>query len=106
MTFIFGYTLSSCAPLTKQTTPEVTRYEFEQLPDNAYRFIYELSDGQFREESGYFKKQGDERILVVSGSYGWKDTDGKQYRVFYVSDENGYRATGESKSQDLLICQK
>lgn len=38
---------------------------------------------------------GDQKVLVVSGSYGFKDATGKEYRVRYTSDENGYRASGD-----------
>lgn len=74
---------------------EVTHYEFERLPDDGYFFKYETSDGQTRNENGYFKNIGDQRILVVSGSYSYIGSDGKNYQVRYTSDEKGYRASGD-----------
>lgn len=53
---------------------------------------YETSDGQKRNEVGYFRddeKLG--RILNVRGSYEYVDTNGKLIIVRYVADENGYR---------------
>lgn len=60
-----------------------------------YWHSYESSDGQKRQESGYFKRiEGvDEQILVVTGSYSYYGTDGFQYRYEYISDENGYRVS-------------
>lgn len=83
------------APLDAKASPEVIRYEYEHLPDNAYRYVYELSDGQFKDEYGSFRQVGDQQVLVVTGSYSWKDQDGKEYRVRYTSDENGFRASGD-----------
>jgi len=39
-------------------------------------------------------EQNGEAGTAVSGSYSYKDVDGKEYTVEYVADENGYRATG------------
>lgn len=50
-----------------------------------------MSNGVERQEDGYFKKVGDQRVLVVIGVYSYYGNDGKLYRVFYKSDENGYR---------------
>ena len=54
---------------------------------------YTLSDGQEREESGYFKDVGDLKIWTVSGMYTFEGTDGITYTVRYESDEEGYRAS-------------
>lgn len=80
--------------LKSETAPELIRYEFNQLPDNAYQFVFELSDGQFRKESASLRDVGDQKILSVSGSYGWIGDDGNDYEINYISDENGYKATG------------
>lgn len=53
---------------------------------------YETSDGQTRDEVGYFRddeKLG--KILTVRGSYSYIGDEGKQYIVRYSADENGYR---------------
>lgn len=78
----------------KSSQPEVVRYEYEHLPDNAYSFAYELSDGQFKNEYGSFVKIGDRDVLVITGRYGYTDADGKEYIVNYTSDEKGFRASG------------
>lgn len=57
-----------------------------------FYFRYETSDGQTREEVGYFRddeKLG--RLLNVRGSYTYTGDDGKLVIVRYVADENGYR---------------
>lgn len=53
---------------------------------------YETSDGQKRNEVGYFRDDATlGRILNIRGSYSYLDTDGKQVVVHYAADENGYR---------------
>ena len=56
---------------------------------------YELSDGQKREESGYFKYLSDDvKVWVVRGFYSYLNESGIELKVEYISDEKGYRATG------------
>lgn len=53
---------------------------------------YETSDGQKRDEVGFFRddeKLG--KLLNVRGSYTYIGDDGKQRVVRYTADENGYR---------------
>lgn len=57
--------------------------------------MYELSDGQFKDEYGRFVEIGGRKVLTISGHYGYNDADGKQIRVTYTSDEKGYRASGD-----------
>lgn len=95
MIYCFCAIVVRCAPVATKASAEITLYEYENLPDNAYRFRYELSDGQFRDEYGSFVNVGDNKVLVVTGSYGFKDENGKEYRVRYKSDENGFRASGD-----------
>ncbi|CAG9833622.1 unnamed protein product [Diabrotica balteata] len=61
-----------------------------------YNFSYETSDGSQRQEEAEIKNAGNEKeSLVVHGSYTYVGTDGVTYKVTYVADENGYRASGE-----------
>jgi hypothetical protein len=85
----------TCAPLDNNVSPAVVRYEYEHLPDNAYRFVYELSDGQFKDEYGSFVDVDGKKVLFVTGSYGWTDENGKEFKVRYTSDENGFKASGD-----------
>lgn len=75
--------------------PTVIQYDYKNFPDNGYQFSYKLSDGQFREESGSFINIGDKTVLQITGSYGWKNAHGKEYRVRYTSDEKGFKASVE-----------
>ncbi|KAJ8956822.1 hypothetical protein NQ318_014236 [Aromia moschata] len=61
-----------------------------------YNFSYETSDGSHREEKAELKNAGTENeAIAVYGSYTYVGTDGVTYKVTYVADENGYRASGE-----------
>lgn len=85
-----------CAPLNAaEKSVEIVRYEYENFPDNSYRFVYETSDGQFKDEFGSFRVIGDKLVLAITGSYGYVGDDGKTYTVRYTSNEKGYRASGD-----------
>ncbi|XP_055640062.1 endocuticle structural glycoprotein SgAbd-5-like [Toxorhynchites rutilus septentrionalis] len=60
---------------------------------DGYRLLYLLTDGQFREERGFLRKQlgSNEMIWTVNGRYGYKSPEGKQFNYEYTADENGYR---------------
>ncbi|KAG5862488.1 hypothetical protein JTB14_007794 [Gonioctena quinquepunctata] len=61
-----------------------------------YNFSYETSDGSRREEEAKLTNAGSKKeALVVQGSYSYVGTDGVTYKVTYIADENGYRASGE-----------
>lgn len=64
--------------------------------DGLFLYRYETSDGSFREEKAELKNAGSKNeAIAVQGSYTYVGTDGITYKVTYVADENGYRATGE-----------
>lgn len=73
----------------------MVRYEYEHLPDNAYRYFYETSDGQYKDEYGHFERVGEEQILFITGRYSYIGDDGKTYEVRYKADDKGYRASGD-----------
>lgn len=91
---VAAFGLGNCAPAPSNVV-EVIRYDFTPSPDGGYNFVYELSDGSFKEEYAYQKKVGDQSILVISGTYGYTGDDGKFYKVRYTSDEEGFRASGD-----------
>ncbi|XP_035914181.1 endocuticle structural glycoprotein SgAbd-5-like [Anopheles stephensi] len=66
----------------------------EMNVDGSYKFFYEQSDGQKREETAELKASAADpevQAISVSGSYEYTDNDGKRYLVTYTADENGYR---------------
>ncbi|KAG5677135.1 hypothetical protein PVAND_006917 [Polypedilum vanderplanki] len=70
----------------------IVKQEFERFKDGGYRFFYETSDGQSREEVGFFKvhpKLG--KVFSVHGSYGYIGPTKKKVFVKYTSDERGFR---------------
>lgn len=81
------------ASINAKKSAEIVRYEFKNFPDNAYHYAYETSDGQFKDESGFFRLIGGSPVLTVSGSYGYIGDGGKTYKVRYTSDEKGFRAS-------------
>jgi hypothetical protein len=68
-----------------QNNPNVVHYEYNQIPNLGYKFSYELSDGQTREEFGYF---GENLELIVEGSYSYV-VGGKTYSVNYFANKSG-----------------
>ena len=73
----------------------------EALHDNIglgqYKYNYQLSDGQQKEESADLKNAGtDNEALVVRGSFSWVDpATNQQYTINYVADENGFQPEGD-----------
>ncbi|PSN37821.1 hypothetical protein C0J52_22587 [Blattella germanica] len=57
-----------------------------------YVFSFQTSDGISREEAGQLKNAGSENEAIeVRGSYTYKGVDGKDYKVEFVANENGYQ---------------
>lgn len=55
---------------------------------NLYKFGFEQSDGQKRDEAGEVKLIGKESGIVMRGSYSFVGDDGQTYTVTYIADEN------------------
>ncbi|KAG5668437.1 hypothetical protein PVAND_016377 [Polypedilum vanderplanki] len=68
--------------------------EYTDIVEGGYKFGFEQSDGQKRDETGEVKTIGSEQGIVMRGSYEFVADDGNTYRVDYVADENGFQPTG------------
>lgn len=75
------------APVKNQV--EVVAYSFRHLANNGYHFMYELSDGQSRDELGIFENVDGKLLLQVTGTYTYVGDDSKIYTVSYTADKNG-----------------
>jgi len=62
--------------------------------ENSYKFGFEQSDGQSRVETGEVKQIGEEKGMVMRGSYSFIGDDGQTYTVTYIADENGFQPVG------------
>ncbi|XP_050075915.1 uncharacterized protein LOC126563326 [Anopheles maculipalpis] len=94
--------LSECVPVEPMDSnqdAELIGYESVQGQE-MYRFKYETSDGQFREEVGMLVNVGTpEQELMVMGQYGFKSKDGgTMVMVMYTSGKKGYRARTVTRS--------
>lgn len=68
--------------------------KIQEAQSNFSNFLnsYETSDGQSREEVGYFRHHPHlGKVLTVHGSYGYIAPNGKKIFVKYTADERGYR---------------
>lgn len=70
-----------------QDAVKVVNYEFSRY-EGGYNFQYDLSDGQYRSESGWY--EGDEKVLHISGQYSYKAPNGKDVDIRYRADKNGF----------------
>ncbi|XP_056644754.1 endocuticle structural glycoprotein ABD-5-like [Diorhabda sublineata] len=104
--FVMLFVVSSCQyPKSRENNyPKFPNYRETKIVKQEsniglpnYNFSYETSDGSRREEAAVLKDTGNkkEAVLAVSGSYTYVGTDGVTYKITYVADENGYRASGE-----------
>lgn len=82
---IFNSTVAS--PVKNQA--EVIVYSFRHLANNGYHFMYELSDGQSRDEFGIFEMVDGKLLLRVTRTYTYIGDDNKFYTVSYIANENG-----------------
>ncbi|CAD7086568.1 unnamed protein product [Hermetia illucens] len=84
--------LIAIAASAPQDHPDVSVLRFNNENDGLghYHFDYELSDGQKRDEAGELKDFGEEKAVVVTGSYSFTGPDGQTYWVTFTADENGY----------------
>ncbi|XP_033223483.1 uncharacterized protein LOC117177101 [Belonocnema kinseyi] len=73
-------------PLPREGKPSVIQQPVKQPAGNA-------ENGVQREDVTSFKKVGDETILVVEGSLGYKSPEGLAISVNYKADENGNHAS-------------
>lgn len=72
-------------PKSTQNNVKIINYEFNQIPKVGYKYFYKLSDGQTKEEYGYY---GENSELIVEGSYSYV-VDDKTYTVNYFANKNG-----------------
>ncbi|XP_014485722.1 PREDICTED: endocuticle structural protein SgAbd-6-like [Dinoponera quadriceps] len=69
----------------------VKQEEVNNIGVGGYRFSYEQSDGQKREETAELKNEGtDNEAMSVVGSFSFIAPDGHTYRVDYTADETGF----------------
>lgn len=95
---IIFYNLIICAPINgNKSQPQIIKYSYRHLPNNGYHFIYELSDGQSRDEFGSFDNEAG--ILRITGIYTYIGEDNKLYTVQYTADENGRSKIVKNKSK-------
>ncbi|KAJ6645424.1 Endocuticle structural glycoprotein SgAbd-2 [Pseudolycoriella hygida] len=68
-----------------------------------YSFSFQTGNGISAVEQGALKPNSDrtDNYLVKQGSYAFVAPDGKTYKTVYVSDENGFQATGDHLPKDL-----
>lgn len=92
--FLFAVAVGSPAA-PRVDTSEVTVLNRSFSNDgNLYKFGFEQSDGQKREETGEVKVIEKESGIVMRGSFSFVSDDGQTYTVNYVADENGFQPVG------------
>ncbi|XP_065082659.1 flexible cuticle protein 12-like [Ochlerotatus camptorhynchus] len=84
--------LALAAPLDDSKNAQILKYENDNIGVDGYKFAFETSDGQSRQEQAELKKLADDvEALVVRGSYSFTADDGQVYTVNYIADENGFQ---------------
>lgn len=64
------------------------------IGENSYQYKYRTENGISAGETGVVDSANQQGGTRVSGFYEYVGDDGNTYRVDYVADENGYRASG------------
>ncbi|KAJ9574181.1 hypothetical protein L9F63_008437 [Diploptera punctata] len=70
---------------------QITAYSNDVNLDG-YNFNFQTSDGIQRDEQGQLKNPGSENeAMEVRGTYTYKGFDGKDYKVTFIANENGFQ---------------
>ncbi|XP_019527192.2 flexible cuticle protein 12 [Aedes albopictus] len=84
--------LALAAPLDDSKNAQILKYENDNIGVDGYKFAFETSDGQSRQEQAELRRLADDvEALVVRGSYSFTADDGQVYTVNYIADENGFQ---------------
>lgn len=91
------FAVATAAPQGSPNGITITQQEEQNnIGVSGYKYSYELSDGQKKEETAEVKNEGTpDQVLVIHGSYSFLGKDGKTYLVTYTADENGYQPVAE-----------
>lgn len=89
---LFILNIWSCIFAGSETNNVVTKYNFfTKSADGKYSYAYRITDGTYRQESGYYRTIDDKKSFEVSGNYGFIDPDGKHHDFFYTSGVDGFK---------------
>uniref|UniRef100_A0A1B6C8S2 Uncharacterized protein n=1 Tax=Clastoptera arizonana TaxID=38151 RepID=A0A1B6C8S2_9HEMI len=65
---------------------------FSEVNIDGFKFKFATSDGTAREETGSVANFGSENEeLAVVGSYTYKDPEGKEHKVTFTADKDGFK---------------
>lgn len=92
--FAFLFAAAVAAPPRVDTSGVTVLSRSFSNDGNLYKFGFEQSDGQKREETGEVKLIEKESGIVMRGSYSFVADDGQTYTVTYIADENGFQPVG------------
>ncbi|CAO1321870.1 unnamed protein product [Diamesa hyperborea] len=80
------------ASMAATSEVEILKNVYENIGVDGYKFAFEQSDGQKREETAELKFAGTEQEAIsVKGSFSFVGDDGQTYTVTYIADENGFQ---------------
>ncbi|KXJ75273.1 hypothetical protein RP20_CCG012026 [Aedes albopictus] len=83
----------NAAPVDDSSAATIVRQEFVRT-DDGYRFEYETSDGQTRQEEGKLVTDAEgKQYMKVHGSFSYIGPDGNTYYGSYEADKDGYQFT-------------
>lgn len=86
--------LALSAPPAHQET-QITKLVNDVAVDG-FNYNVETSDGSSQNAQGELKQvDAKNSAVVVKGSFSYIASDGQQYTVTYVADENGYQPSGK-----------
>lgn len=89
--------MAVAAPASQPEVVLVKETPLDNIGVDGYKFGYELSNGESRQESAQLRNAGSENeALVITGSYSWVDpATNRKYTVTYTADENGFHPQGD-----------
>ncbi|XP_077293726.1 larval cuticle protein 1-like [Arctopsyche grandis] len=99
--FLVALALAYAAPAERDLAPvfKILKSTFDQEPAGPYQFGFQTENEIIRDEVGELKRikneEGkEEDVIVVRGSYSYKDPEGNPITVTFYADETGFHAEG------------
>ncbi|XP_015592073.1 larval cuticle protein 65Ag1 [Cephus cinctus] len=94
--FVALVVVAFAAPQGQSDVVVVNEDPLDNIGIDGYKYGYELSNGESKQESAQVKNVGTENEAIqVTGSFSWIDpVTGQKFQVDYVADENGFQPQG------------
>ncbi|XP_059060081.1 endocuticle structural glycoprotein SgAbd-5-like [Achroia grisella] len=84
--------IATAASISNYAKDDTVAYTNNNDGSGNYEFSFETSNGITRSEVGELRNAGEKnQYIFVSGFYSYIDPEGREVKVYYIADEDGYK---------------